>query len=390
MALEANTQKVLEEIKDLVEKSKEQGAIIKQELDKIIQPEEESENEVSDDENNISEALSNINLSRITKLRKFLKGENFSTFCERFKEYVYITKMKDSNLYIFFLQNVDDETYSELKTVPLSAIDKQDPSLFCKIYKKVIYGDQTISLKNEVMECKQKNDEKISDFAYRLREKANIAFANTSTIDENCLLAFIRGVKDAYIKRKLNESTLETFNDAITLAKRLERVENMLDTKPDINSILKQNSNSFQPSRQPYSTSNQNRHGSSDNASDGSRSRSRESGLYRSTGNWRYRELSTERYPRQNRFSNRRDQNNNWSRNPHQAKTCWRCGLRGHVRAQCKVRRNNYPSQSQQGSSYQRQNRNSNGFSNQNQQNQNHRTPYQQNRSNNSNGYTLN
>ena len=210
--MDEDTGKLLDEIKGLVEKSKDQGMIIKQELDKLI-PNEESENksvhdeESSEDANDISEALSNMKLSQISKLRKYTKGENFSTFCERFKEYVYIMKMKDKNLYIFFLQHVDDETYSTLKSLQLSSQQKQDPSLFCKVYKNTIYDEQTISLKYEVMDCHQKEEENISDFAYRLCEKGNIAFADSDTIDENCLLAFIRGTKDTYIKRKLNESS---------------------------------------------------------------------------------------------------------------------------------------------------------------------------------------
>ena len=156
-------------------------------------------------------------------------------------------KMKYKNLYIFFLQNVDDETYSTLKSVQLSSQQKQDPTLLCDVYKSTIYGDQSISLKYEVMDCKQKSDEKISDFAYRLREKANIAFVDSDAINENCLLAFIRGVKEAHIKRKLNESTLTDFDEALKLAKRLERVENMLNEKPEINPIYKQNVEKFSP-----------------------------------------------------------------------------------------------------------------------------------------------
>ena len=90
--MDDDTGKLLDELKRLVEKSKDQGMIIKQELDTLIPNEEfeiESvhEEESSEDVKYISEALSNIKLSQISKLRKYTKGENFSTFCERFKEY---------------------------------------------------------------------------------------------------------------------------------------------------------------------------------------------------------------------------------------------------------------------------------------------------------------
>ena len=123
----------------------------------------------------------------MTKLRKFTKGENFSRFCERFQEYVYITKIEDINLYVYFLQNVDDETYSTLKSVKLTGSQKGNAELFCNVYKNAIYG--------EVMDCKQQSGKNISDFVYRLCKKANIAYADSDIIDENCLLTFMRGIK---------------------------------------------------------------------------------------------------------------------------------------------------------------------------------------------------
>ena len=74
-------------------------------------------------------------MSQITKLRKYTKGENFSRFCERFQEYVYITKIEDRNLYMYFLQNVDDKTYSTLKSVKLTVSQKGNAELFCTFIK---------------------------------------------------------------------------------------------------------------------------------------------------------------------------------------------------------------------------------------------------------------
>ena len=46
--------------------------------------------------------------------------------------------------------------------------------------------------------------------------------------NENCLLAFTRGVREKYIKRKLNEANLKDLIKAIKLAKRSEKVVEML------------------------------------------------------------------------------------------------------------------------------------------------------------------
>ena len=151
---------------------------------------------------------------------------------------------------MYFLQTVDDETYAVLKSVHLKdQNEKSNAALFCGIYKEAIYGDESIALKSEVLDCKQKDCEDIAEFSYRLTEKANIAYDDPDVKDENCLLAFVRGVKSAYIRRKLNESTLTEFNQAVKLAKRLEKIEKMDDDKPEINSILKETEVCFQHSR---------------------------------------------------------------------------------------------------------------------------------------------
>ena len=190
---------------------------------------------------NLSETLSSFRLSQITKLRKFTKGDNFSRFCDRFKEYVYITKMRDMNLYMLFLQNVDDQTYSTLKAVDLKVTEKSDPEVFCEIYKRAVYVDELVSLKNEVLDCRQKAGEDIAEYVFRLREKADIAYTNQKSADENCSLAFLRGVRDTEMKVKLNEAHFSSFNETVKLAKKIERVGKMIgDTRTAASSVLKQ------------------------------------------------------------------------------------------------------------------------------------------------------
>ena len=58
----------------------------------------------------------NLSILPVVKLEKFAKEANFSRFCERFIEHVYLNKIVDENLYLYFLQHVDDDTYSMLDT----------------------------------------------------------------------------------------------------------------------------------------------------------------------------------------------------------------------------------------------------------------------------------
>ena len=187
---------------------------------------------------------SSSHFSKVPRPKDFTKGENFSRFCDRFKEYVYLTRLNDRNLYIYLLQLVDNETYELLKKVRLKRRERGDAAAFCKKYIKAIYPDgDAVSLKSEVLTCKQKSDENIDKFQYRLLEKASIAFSDKKVRDENCLIAFLQGVRNISMKIKLNEAEIQTFDDAVKLAKRLERVNDMLvNPEVEINSILKESS----------------------------------------------------------------------------------------------------------------------------------------------------
>ena len=122
--------------------------------------------------------------------------------------------------------------------------ERGDVAAFCKKYVKAIYPDgDAVSLKSEVLTCKQMSDEDIDKFQYRLLEKASIAYSDKKVRDESCLIAFLQGVRDISIKIKLYEAEIQTFEDAVNLAKRLERVNNMfLNPEIEVKSILKESS----------------------------------------------------------------------------------------------------------------------------------------------------
>lgn len=277
----------------------------------------------------LTSAMSSLRVTNLAKLRRFSKGDNFSTFCDRFMEYADSAKMKDANLYRFILQHVDDETYSTLRAVELTEDDKKDASRFCELYKKAYYGEEGIALKNELMSCAQKEDEDISTYSYRLREKANVAYLDSKVGEENCLLSFLRGVHDMDVRRKLNEATLTSFNDAVKLARKLEGVRTMFSTT----SILKQTTFEERkdtgaapgPRSDPDEEDRpQQRRSTSRNSfdrSDRSRSRSRE---YTPERNNRRRDNSSR--PRHDDRSSRRDD---------RSITCWSCNKIGHRQINC-------------------------------------------------------
>ena len=186
---------------------------------------------------------------KMAKLNTFKKGDNFARFCERFCECIALTKVEDENLYLYFLQHVDDTSYSLLRPVELTRNQKRDCQQFCTIYKDVIYGEESMPLKNELRNLQQEVDEDIIEYSSRLREKGSIAFEDRQedTMELECLLAFMNGLQSKYIKRKLGEHNVSEFNEAVKLAMRFEKIEKITNP-PAVHSIMKQKSNvSFEP-----------------------------------------------------------------------------------------------------------------------------------------------
>ena len=309
---------------------------------------------------NPSRITSNLNrmslgLGQLAKLRKFEKGENFSRFCERFQEYVQMTQIASDQLHIFFLQHVDDETYSMLKAVNLKEDEKQNCSQFCEIYKKAIYGSDSVPLKNEFLECRQAIDESISTFSIRLQEKASVAFSTDEAIDENCLLALMRGIRNSDIRRKLIESSVANFSEGLKLAKKLEKISSMFESELRPTAILKSNGSFIDNERQKDqrdviavspSRRDRSRHGSGDSR-----------GSYRSNSPWH---RSRAEGPRHSRFRSREKENSlARTRSPSamrserragrsresratpsrpERRRCWACNRIGHLKRNCYAR----------------------------------------------------
>ena len=103
-----------------------------------------------------------------------------------------------------------------------------------------------MTLKADVLACKQLSSESVEKFAYRLREKAVIPFSSEDQANQNCLIAFVKGVRDPYIGRKLNEEEFHDFNEAVKLDKRLQAIDRLYGEKEAVNvSTLKETHLSF-------------------------------------------------------------------------------------------------------------------------------------------------
>ena len=354
----------IEELTRRLKESEELSAQLKLGLEDVTIKQEENTKQLEVTKTNQVNRVEKFPIS-LTKLRKYSKAENFARFCERFVEYVYINKLEDVNLYLVFLQYMDDEKYSILKTVQLTNAQKSNPSQFCAIYKDIIYGSDIICLKNEVLDCKQLEDESVSSFGYRLREKAIIAFSDTDSVDTHCLMALLRGVRKVEIKRKLNEKTFSTFDEALSHARRLEKVDELIQPHVILPSILKSPSvvpddnlesersrskyreksparyNRYSPgptarrSPSPYNTRNN---------SFSETNRSHSPGPSSSFNNQRsgndFRSRNQDRTPRRNNLPRGADPEvQPGYRQGRQSVVCWFCNKSGHIKRNCWARK---------------------------------------------------
>ena len=79
-----------------------------------------------------------------SKAPKFKTGESFDIFCERFTDYVKMTKQRE-NLDTLFMLCVDDETYITLNSTvkSLSEEEKENIAVLCDILKDEYLGQST-------------------------------------------------------------------------------------------------------------------------------------------------------------------------------------------------------------------------------------------------------
>ena len=167
---------------------------------------------------------------KVPKPANFVHTNNFSRFCERFKQYVTLGRLQGPNLHYLFLSMLDDITYAKLERVNLRELEKRDPDLFCRRYERVIYPPgESKALRSELSMIKQGANESVEKFAFRISETAAKAYDRAAMRDEASYTAFIQGINDIAIKTKVHESDVDNFENAVALAERLERVAKSLN-----------------------------------------------------------------------------------------------------------------------------------------------------------------
>lgn len=167
----------------------------------------------------------------IPKIRSFCNGENFNRFCNRFREHVLYNNIQDPNLYLYFLNSLDEITYDKLRKVVLEKKEQDNCDEFCKKYQETYYPKgQKSSLRNEMINVKQQTNETIEDFSFRVSELGLTAYGDDQAFEPACITAFIQGVTDAKIKYELLKDKSDKYDEIVNNAKQLETISKIQAT----------------------------------------------------------------------------------------------------------------------------------------------------------------
>ena len=160
------------------------------------------------------------------KPQKFKSGENFSRFVHRFKHNILLGRYNDPNLDVYFLELIEDPTaYDKLSKIKLTPQQKGDVNLLTEIYENAMFPEsETRTLRTEMLTLKQKPEESVEKFTFRINELASKAYKNRELENEGSLSTLLNGVRDPTLKQKLWEAELSTFDEAVKLATKLEKI----------------------------------------------------------------------------------------------------------------------------------------------------------------------
>lgn len=283
--------------------------------------------------------------ARGTNIREYKHGDNFTTWCSRFKRYLRSNRLRRKDAHDLLLSMVDDRTLEKLEPVAdkLSLAEQRDPDLFIPIFEEAIYPKTDVrALRQELTgsDMRQGDAEDVESFASRIRNLGKRAYGSPAERHEPCLNAFLHGLKDRSLYQDVvkDPQAQNNFELAATLAASLDklrrsthgrsaepynvlRLERSTSENPDRNTYDRRNGNSSTNHPEAHDDRNYRRQNN-----DNDRQNDRESDRQNNDG-------------RSNNGSSSRgrsyNDNNSRQNNRRDNRTCFLCHKKGHVVANC-------------------------------------------------------
>ena len=262
--------------------------------------------------------------------KEYKHDEDFRAWSKRFQRYLSVGNLGRKDALLLMLNCVDDRTAQRLETVVDSMEDKVkcDYTKFIPLCEEAIYPkSESRALRLELTQLVQTADEDIGSFAARIRNIASRAYDGQAPgKDDCCYQTFVRGIRNRDIKLDVMKSEIDSFENAVLAATKLERIISSTETAASETGhldVLRVRETRNNGNNQPTHTvqSSREHHG-------------------RERGN-------SERHSNQ---SSHRDGNRDTYRRPdtrpangryEETRTCWSCGVQGHLQRFCDRRQSN-------------------------------------------------
>ena len=266
----------------------------------------------------LSELLKTIAVNN-AKFPFYKNGENFSRFCERFKESFKMANITNSCVKTRILQHVDDTTYETLKAIVIPEYMKYNLDDVCEIFETAMCNPvSSIPLtKSMLYDTKQTPGETVLEFISRIREMVSIAGIPESDQDEVKNTMLVKGISNLRVKKKVAMNMEKSFEEVVLLVKEIMAVDNIIFGEENAAS------SSVPVMRVEVGDQSRVRH-----ERDYSRDRSRD---YRDRGRESH---SYNKFERRNRHSG-----NSSGRSQSQERRCYICDEKGHFCRNCPQRR---------------------------------------------------
>ena len=271
-------------------------------------------------EDALTETLKALLLSTV-QFPSYKTGENFSRFCEKFKETFKSAEITNSCVKTKIMQNVDDGTYEALKAIPIPENMRYNLDDVCEIFETAMCNPvSSISLtKSQLYETKQTAGETVLEFISRIREAVSIAGIPESDRDEVKVMMLVRGVSNSRVKKKVAMNMEKSFEEVVLLVKEVMAIDCIIFGEENSASSSAQVMKVAHRSRERYNYER-----------DYSRDRSRDN-----------RNRERERYNDKRFESGNRYRSNGSGKNQSQERRCYICDEKGHFCRNCPRRRRN-------------------------------------------------
>ena len=275
-----------------------------------------------------------VNNSRRIKLKQpkeYKKGEDFATFGHRFQIFVESNRTDPTDYVNALLSCVDDITLQKLMPVLQCLTDDEKKNLKTLLdrCRETLYPQSEIrALRQQLTSAKiaQSGDEDVEAFAARIRSVVNRAgYTTEAEKSETCLNAFLNGLNGDLADKLYAAPDVEnSFEIAVSTARKLEKMKSLRTSTavPEVDNLA----SVFRVTQPQRGSRMQSQERSSEQQQ-----------LLADISEYSRRDGVSNHSPRRGNFNQRGRAAPRGRRERNEERTCYRCGVQGHIARFCRA-----------------------------------------------------